>query len=203
MLDSVTLPPPVAHSPLLRECATPVRPPLTVGYARALSPGPALDAQARALEARGCHRIYRDVASGAATIRPGLDDALSSLQPGDLLAVASLALLSWRLDGLWPVLAAVEAAGADLLAEAEGFDTRSVGSTFAFARILDAYAGTIRAARRAEATAHRPDSRCRIEEGRWQEVEPLMAAGQLSVAEGARRLGVNRSTVYRRLEACP
>ena len=46
-----------------------------------------------ALEATGCERVFQDVASGAKTSKPGLDDALSYIRPGDSLVV-------WRLDRL-------------------------------------------------------------------------------------------------------
>jgi DNA invertase Pin-like site-specific DNA recombinase len=49
--------------------------------------------QLDALQAAGCDKIFTDQLSGATTKRPGLDQALAALQPGDVLTV-------WRLDRL-------------------------------------------------------------------------------------------------------
>ena len=49
--------------------------------------------QITALKKAGCHRIFKDVASGAKSARPGLDSALEYLREGDTLIV-------WKLDRL-------------------------------------------------------------------------------------------------------
>ncbi len=64
-----------------------------VGYARVSTQDQTLDLQKDALEKIGCTKIFTDTASGAQTDRPGLDQALSFLRPGDTLVV-------WRLDRL-------------------------------------------------------------------------------------------------------
>ena len=46
-----------------------------------------------ALNKAGCTRLYRDIASGAKSERPGLVDALDHLREGDTLVI-------WRLDRL-------------------------------------------------------------------------------------------------------
>lgn len=174
---------------------------MTVGYARTPHSAAALDRQIAELRASGCETVFGDVANGAAIIRPGLDTALAALRPGDVLAVASLALLTWRWDGLWPIISAVEKAGAHVVSAAERLDTRDARGFFDSARILDAFGVSVRAARKAEASASRPDSRCRISDDAWAEVVPLLLAGSLSANAAALRLQVNRSTVYRRLES--
>ncbi len=201
MFDAVAQPSPVADSLLSHGNATPARVHGIVGYARTPFPGTALDRRIAELTASGCRAVYSDAAVGAAIIRPGLDAALAALRPGDVLAVASLALLSWRLDGLGPILSAVKAAGAHVVAEAERLDTRSADDFFDTMRILDAFSVSVRAARKAEASSGRRDNRRRIDEEAWNAVEPLLSSGEISVNETARRLGVNRSTVYRRVES--
>ena len=66
---------------------------MKVGYARVSTSDQNLDLQIDALEAASCEHVFHDVASGAKTSRPGLDDALSYTRPGDSLVV-------WRLDRL-------------------------------------------------------------------------------------------------------
>ena len=69
-----------------------------VGYARVSTSDQDLALQVSALKKTGCHRIFDDVASGAKSIRPGLDRALEYLREGDTLVV-------WKLDRLGRSLA--------------------------------------------------------------------------------------------------
>src|SRR6476469_4806628 len=64
-----------------------------VGYARVSTQEQTLDLRQDALHKLGCERIFTDMASGAQTERPGLDEALRFVRAGDTLVV-------WRLDRL-------------------------------------------------------------------------------------------------------
>jgi DNA invertase Pin-like site-specific DNA recombinase len=65
---------------------------MLVGYARVSTVEQNLDLQIDALQKTGCEKIYTDKMSGAKA-RPGLDEALAFLRPGDVLVV-------WKLDRL-------------------------------------------------------------------------------------------------------
>ncbi|MCX6930235.1 MAG: recombinase family protein [Verrucomicrobia bacterium] len=66
-----------------------------IGYARVSSNGQELRLQLDALQKAGCSKknIYTDKMTGSKSARPGLDQCLSHLKPGDTLVV-------WRLDRL-------------------------------------------------------------------------------------------------------
>jgi DNA invertase Pin-like site-specific DNA recombinase len=66
-----------------------------IGYARVSTADQDLQLQLEALQHAGCRddQIFRDVASGAHTARPGLEACVHALAPGDTLVV-------WRLDRL-------------------------------------------------------------------------------------------------------
>jgi DNA invertase Pin-like site-specific DNA recombinase len=66
---------------------------MLIGYARVSTNDQHLDLQNDALIAAGCDRILTDVASGAKTQRPGLEEAIQYCRPSDTLVV-------WKLDRL-------------------------------------------------------------------------------------------------------
>src|SRR2546423_12112386 len=66
---------------------------MLIGYARVSTQDQTLNLQQDALEKIGCSNIFTDTASGAATERKGLDEALAYVREGDTLVV-------WRLDRL-------------------------------------------------------------------------------------------------------
>jgi len=66
---------------------------MKIGYARVSTTDQHLYMQEDALKSDGCEKIFHDIASGAKSDRPGLDDALAYAREGDVLAV-------WKLDRL-------------------------------------------------------------------------------------------------------
>lgn len=64
-----------------------------IGYARVSTLDQKLDLQIEALQKIGCSKIFTDIASGAKSDRPGLEEALNYLREGDTLVV-------WKLDRL-------------------------------------------------------------------------------------------------------
>jgi len=66
---------------------------MKVGYARVSTADQHLRLQEDALKSAGCKEIFHDIASGAKTMRPGLEDALAYLREGDTIVV-------WKLDRL-------------------------------------------------------------------------------------------------------
>ena len=66
---------------------------MLIGYARVSTAEQTLALQQDALTKAGCERLFTDTVSGSQTQRPGLDEVLDFLRPGDTLVV-------WRLDRL-------------------------------------------------------------------------------------------------------
>lgn len=66
---------------------------MKIGYARVSTVDQHLLMQEDALKSDGCEQIFHDIASGAKTERPGLDEALAYAREGDAIVV-------WKLDRL-------------------------------------------------------------------------------------------------------
>ena len=185
--------------------ANPHLPVMRIGYARVSTHDQNLDLQTDALRQAGCERIFTDKTSGAKSERPGLNDALSHVRPGDTLVV-------WRLDRLGRSLR-------DLIERVEHLRQRDVGfhslhesidttgpvGRFVF-HLFSALAEFERELIRERTKAGLAAARARGRVGgrpRAMTAEKLKVAARLmqdptvSVGEVCRTVGVSRSTLYR------
>jgi DNA invertase Pin-like site-specific DNA recombinase len=121
-----------------------------IGYARAQSDN-SLSLQRDKLRAAGCDRLFEDRRAGNTVVRPGLEQALGSLAPGDTLCVCRLDRLVWDTRDLLSFALTLSERGVHLVALAQDIDTRrDNGAFFAFAATLADHDRGIRADRLAE-----------------------------------------------------
>ena len=66
---------------------------MKIGSARVSTNEQSFDLQVDALQKSGCEKIYKEIASGAKSKRPVLDEIIEQLRPGDILVI-------WKLDRL-------------------------------------------------------------------------------------------------------
>ncbi|MCG8581263.1 MAG: recombinase family protein, partial [Bacteroidales bacterium] len=66
---------------------------MKIGYARVSTRDQSLTMQVEALQSAGCDKVCEEVASGARTARPVLDEIIRNLREGDVLVI-------WKLDRL-------------------------------------------------------------------------------------------------------
>lgn len=105
---------------------------MLIGYARVSTDDQNLSLQYDSLTAAGCEKIFSDKASGAANSRPGLDQALSHLRPGDTLVVWKLDRLGRTVKGLVELVSDLEQKNIQFRSATDGIDTSTSSGRFFF-----------------------------------------------------------------------
>src|SRR6267378_4698504 len=96
---------------------------MLIGYARVSTNEQDTSAQAAALKAAGCERIYRENASGGRWDRPELNRLLDQLRKGDVLVVWKLDRLSRSLRDVLTIMERLSDGGAGFRSLTEAIDT--------------------------------------------------------------------------------
>lgn len=182
-----------------------------VGYGRVSTGEQDPQLQLDALKTAGCSDvdIYTDKASGARASRPGLDNCLAALQPGDTLVV-------WRLDRLGRSMPHLVGLVEELLGKGVGFrslqdgaiDTTTASGELMFnifsslaqfeRRLIQerTYAGLAAARARGRIGGRKP---IRADDPRVLSAKPLHQDRSLSINRICGMLGISRPTFYRYL----
>jgi DNA invertase Pin-like site-specific DNA recombinase len=182
------------------------------GYARVSTDEQNLGLQLDALEAAGCEAIYRDEGiSGAATRRPGLDELLAALQPGDVLVVWRLDRLGRSLQHLIAVIDELAARGVGFRSLCDNIETTTAGGKLIF-HIFGALAefersligertkAGLKAARKRGKRLGRPQS---LTEAQLSHAAHMIRTKQETASGMAEMFGVDRSTLHRALKNRP
>jgi DNA invertase Pin-like site-specific DNA recombinase len=180
---------------------------MKLGYARVSTRDQNLDLQVDALKRAGCERIYQDIASGAKTARPALDEMLSQLRASDVLVI-------WKLDRMGRSLAHLVELVGDLVKRKVGLvslndpiDTttaqgRLVFNLFAslaeFERelIRERTQAGLSAARARGRIGGRPKGLSSQAQATAMAAETLYREKRLSVSSIAGKLHISKSTLY-------
>jgi DNA invertase Pin-like site-specific DNA recombinase len=96
-----------------------------VGYARVSSIGQNLDSQIDALKAAGCKKIFTDKMTGSRMDRPGWDQLMEYVRPGDVLVVAELSRMTRSLMHLLETAQALGHKQVNLVSLRENIDTNT------------------------------------------------------------------------------
>lgn len=180
-----------------------------VGYARVSTPDQRLDMQLDALSAVGCDPVFSDHGvSGARARRPGLDEALAAVEPGDVFVVLKLDRLGRSVLHLADLLTRFRREDVNFCSLSEGINTTTPGGKLVY-HVFSAVAEFqrdlihettvlgLQAARERGKVIGRPHA---LDASAVAEAHRLVVQDGLSVSEAARRLGASRSTLARSFE---
>jgi DNA invertase Pin-like site-specific DNA recombinase len=179
---------------------------MKIGYARVSTEDQKVDLQMDALKSAGCSRIFTDKASGARDDRPGLQEALTFLRPGDTLVCWRLDRLGRSVRHLVTVVMELQDRGIGFKSLQEGFDTGSAGGKLIFhifSAVAELERDVLKERTRAGLAAAKARGRLGGRPKKFDEKKVGMARtllqGDSSIADVCKTMGVSRSTLYRHL----
>ncbi len=105
---------------------------MLIGYARVSTDDQSLDLQLDALKDAACGRIYQDKLSGLKSKRPGLDEAIGQLRPGDVFVIWKLDRLGRSVKSLVDFVAELEKQELQFKSLTDGIDTTTPTGRFFF-----------------------------------------------------------------------
>lgn len=181
---------------------------MNYGYARVSTYEQNLNLQLDALEAAGCDQIFKDEGvTGAATTRPGLNEALAVLQSGDNLTVWKLDRLGRSLQHLITVIEDLQSKNIGFISLSENIDTTTPGgklifhifgalSEFERSLIIERTNAGLQAAKKRGKRLGRPK---RLTQHQIDRAGEMIRSGQETSSGMAALYGVDRTTLYRAL----
>ena len=181
---------------------------MLIGYARVSTPDQTPQLQLDALQQAGCSKIFTDTISGAKTERPGLEQALSYVRPGDTLVVWRLDRLGRSLKHLIETITALHDREIGFKSITENIDTTTSGGKLIF-HIFGALAEFERDIIRERTQAGLLAARARGKKGGRPKVlkDKKVAIAQAlyndkkhSIAEICQTLNISRATLYRYIQ---
>ena len=174
-----------------------------IGYARVSTMTQNLDSQLDDLKKRGCTKIFSDKVSGAKDIRPGWDQLVEYLRPGDTLVVTELSRMTRSLMHLLQLVKEFEKKSIDIISLRENIDT-STATGRCFLSIMGAISQMERelkaeraAAGRAAAKARgRTGGRPRTDPEKLEQARILYKNSDKTAAGICNTLGIGRRTFF-------
>src|SRR5205807_954940 len=181
---------------------------MLIGYARVSTQDQTLNLQKDALEKIGCSKIFTDTASGAATERKGLAEALEYVREGDSLVVWKLDRLGRSLKHLIDTISKLNNRKIGFKSITENIDTTTSGGKLIF-HIFGALAEFERDIIRERTLAGLQAARARGRKGGRPKAltsKTVQMAQQLyndkanAIADICKTLNISRATLYRSIQ---
>jgi DNA invertase Pin-like site-specific DNA recombinase len=178
-----------------------------IGYARVSTDDQNLDLQRDALTKSGCQVIYEETASGKSSQRIELGHCLKAMRSGDTLVVWRLDRLGRSLSDLVKIIGDLERDGVTFESLGEKIDTGSASGKLqfhVFSALAEFERNLIRERTLAGLTAARARGRVggrkpKLSEKQIREIKALLSDPAARVTEIAKRYGVSRVTLYKRV----
>lgn len=178
---------------------------MRVGYVRISTKDQNTARQDVLMEQLGVEKVYTDKVSGKNTDRPELHKMMDFVREGDVVIVESFSRFARNTRDLLDLTATLTEKGVQFVSKKESIDTNTPAgklmltffaalAEFERENLLERQAEGIAIAKAEGRMTGRPQKAVDTFESVYQEVK----AGKKSAAQGARELGIARSTWYRK-----
>jgi len=180
-----------------------------IGYARVSTDDQNLDLQRDALTKAGCAVIYEETASGKSSQRIEFEHCRKAMRSGDTLVVWRLDRLGRSLSDLVKIIGDLERDGVTFESLGEKVDTGSASGKLqfhVFAALAEFERNLIRERTKAGLAAARARGRVggrpsKLSDKQIREIRMLLSDPECQVSDLAKRYGVSRTTLYKRVVA--
>lgn len=180
---------------------------MKIGYARVSTRDQSLRMQVEALREAGCDKIHEEVASGAKTARPVLDEILRNLRIGDTVVIWKLDRLGRNLAHLIQLTTHLSEKKVGLISLNDPIDTTTshgrlifsiFGSLAEFERelIIERTHAGLKSARARGRKGGRPKGMSQDAMHKATIAEALYTNGTISVKKIAEQLDISKTTLY-------
>lgn len=181
------------------------------GYARVSTKDQSLDMQIDALKNSGCEKIYKEVAKGAKTDRPKLQELLDELKEGDVLVIWKLDRFGRSLQHLITTFNKLIASGVEIISLQDPIDTTTAHGRLMFNifaslaefekdLIKERTMSGLNAARARGKKGGRPKGLSQAAIEKAYAAEALYRQGELSTIKISEQLGISKTTLYKYLK---
>ena len=178
---------------------------MKVGYVRISTKDQNTARQDVLMEQLGVEKVYTDKVSGKNTDRPELHKMMDFVREGDVVIVESFSRFARNTRDLLDLTATLTEKGVQFVSKKESIDTNTPAgklmltffaalAEFERENLLERQAEGIAIAKAEGRMTGRPQKAVDTFEAVYQEVK----AGKMSASQGARELGIARSTWYRK-----
>jgi DNA invertase Pin-like site-specific DNA recombinase len=180
---------------------------MKIGYARVSTRDQSLRMQVEALREAGCDKIHEEIASGAKTARPVLDEILRNLRTGDTVVIWKLDRLGRNLAHLIQLTTHLSEKKVGLISLNDPIDTTTshgrlifsiFGSLAEFERelIIERTHAGLKSARARGRKGGRPKGMSQDAMHKATIAEALYTNGTISVKKIAEQLDIFKTTLY-------
>ena len=182
---------------------------MRVGYIRVSTAEQNTARQEILMEQLGVDKIYIDRMSGKSKDRPQLKDMLTFVRAGDTVIVESISRFARNTRDLLELVDALTEKGVEFISKKENIDTTTPAGKFmltVFAAVAELERGYI-LDRQKEGIAiakseekYKGRKSAEIDEKLWDSLYLLWSEGKISAVEFMGRMGMKKSTFYRRVK---
>lgn len=182
---------------------------MRVGYIRVSTAEQNTARQEVLMEQLGVDKIYIDRMSGKSKDRPQLKDMLTFVRAGDTVIVESISRFARNTRDLLELVDALTEKGVEFISKKENIDTTTPAGKFmltVFAAVAELERGYI-LDRQKEGIAiaksegkYKGRKSAEIDEQLWNSLYLLWSEGKISAVEFMGKMGMKKSTFYRRVK---